>query len=64
MERKKVFLSGIILLVFLVILPTMTFSKAQAADAKKLKIGYLLCVSGWYSVFDAVDIWPIWDISY
>jgi len=55
MERKKIFLRCIILVIMLAILPTLTFSKAQAADVKKLKIGYLLCVSGWYSVFDAVE---------
>lgn len=27
----------------------------QNAPAKTLKIGYLLCLSGWYSVFDAVE---------
>src|SRR5271157_4235383 len=27
----------------------------QNAPAKTLRIGYLLCLSGWYSVFDAVE---------
>ena len=49
------FLRCIVIFLMLAILPAMTFSKAQAADVKKLKIGYLLCVSGWYSVFDAVE---------
>jgi branched-chain amino acid transport system substrate-binding protein len=36
------------------VLPTGASAADQKA-AKTLKIGYLLCLSGWYSVFDAVE---------
>jgi ABC-type branched-subunit amino acid transport system substrate-binding protein len=55
MKKKKLFLICIILVFLVVMLSKMTFSTARAADVKTLKIGYVLCVSGWYSVFDAVE---------
>jgi hypothetical protein len=30
-------------------------ANAETAQPKTLKIGYLLCLTGWYSVFDAVE---------
>jgi ABC-type branched-subunit amino acid transport system substrate-binding protein len=45
----------VILVFFLVCGLVMTMPGIGQAKAKTLKIGYLLCVSGWYSVFDAVE---------
>jgi branched-chain amino acid transport system substrate-binding protein len=35
--------------------PPPTTSAPPPAAAKTLRIGYLLCISGWYSIFDAVE---------
>ena len=41
-------------LLAILLLPGTGFS-ASKGGAKTLKIGYLLCVSGWYSLFDGVE---------
>lgn len=41
-------------LIVMLLLPATGFS-ADKGGAKTLKIGYLLCVSGWYSLFDGVE---------
>lgn len=44
-----------ILIFFLVCGLVMSIPGSVQAKPKTLKIGYLLCLSGWYSVFDAVE---------
>ncbi len=59
MERKKllILIGSMCLVLLLASLPFLTAcpKAAPPAEAKTLKIGYLLCVTGWYSVFDAVE---------
>ena len=44
-----------LVLALALLLPTFGAAQQKAGAAKTLKIGYLLCLSGWYSVFDAVE---------
>jgi branched-chain amino acid transport system substrate-binding protein len=42
-------------LAFMLVLPTQVLAQQKGGAAKTLKIGYLLCLSGWYSIFDGVE---------
>ena len=44
-----------LILASMLLLATHGVAQAKSSKAKKLKIGYLLCLTGWYSVFDAVE---------
>jgi ABC-type branched-subunit amino acid transport system substrate-binding protein len=59
MERKKVLwlLIPVTLVLVLVALPFMTpyHSKAVAADTKTLRIGVMVCLTGWFSTFDTLE---------
>jgi branched-chain amino acid transport system substrate-binding protein len=44
-----------VVLALMLLVPTAGKAAEQKGPAKTLKIGYLLCLSGWYSVFDAVE---------
>jgi branched-chain amino acid transport system substrate-binding protein len=46
---------GVILALMLLLPTTGAAAEQKGGAAKTLKIGYLLCLSGWYSVFDAVE---------
>ncbi len=52
---SSVLVLGIAAVVALILLLPPLGAAQQKAAPKTLKIGYLLCVSGWYSVFDAVE---------
>ena len=53
MRRQKSFM---ICIGLVLVLASMLLLVTQgAAQPKTLKIGYLLCLTGWYSVFDAVE---------
>ena len=41
-------------LIIALLLPATSFG-ASKGEVKTLKIGYLLCLSGWYSIFDGVE---------
>jgi branched-chain amino acid transport system substrate-binding protein len=59
MEKgKKIFLLIVVTLVItLVALPLMPISnsKIMAAEAKTLRIGVLVCLTGWFSTFDTLE---------
>jgi len=60
MERKKSFtlivsIGLALMLVSMLVLPLPGVAQPKTGDVKTLKIGYLLCLTGWYSVFDAVE---------
>jgi branched-chain amino acid transport system substrate-binding protein len=59
MEKgKKIFLLIVVTLVtVLVALPLMPFSdsKIMAAETKTLRIGVLVCLTGWFSTFDTLE---------
>jgi branched-chain amino acid transport system substrate-binding protein len=44
-----------VVLALMLLVPTQGAAQQKSGPAKTLKIGYLLCLSGWYSVFDAVE---------
>lgn len=55
-EKSLISAVNIILVSTLTILLLFHLSvPAKAEEPKKLRIGYLLCLTGWYSVFDAVE---------
>ena len=58
MERKKsstiVVCIGIVLAIML-LMPTLGPAQPKTGKAKTLKIGYLLCLSGWFSMYDSVE---------
>jgi branched-chain amino acid transport system substrate-binding protein len=56
METRGLKWSKVVSIGLVLALAGMLLLPAQgAAQAKALKIGYLLCLTGWYSVFDAVE---------
>jgi len=59
MKRQKSFTFivcvGLVLMLASMLLLTRAEITQAAEKANTLKIGYLLCLSGWYSVFDAVE---------
>ena len=60
MERKKtltvvVCISLTVMLVSMLLLAAPGAAQQKTSQAKTLKIGCLLCLTGWYSVFDAVE---------
>lgn len=59
MERKRgsLLLIAVMLVPVLLVLPFMTpyHSQAAAADAKTLRIGVLVCLTGWFSTFDTLE---------
>ncbi len=46
---------GLVLIVTASLLPSHAFAQQKASQPKTLKIGYLLALSGWYSVFDVTE---------
>lgn len=61
MERRKVLNFSLIICLILVIVSMISLTACTQptpttpAGEKTLRIGYLLCITGWYSVFDAVE---------
>jgi hypothetical protein len=55
MGRKKSLTSIICISLVLVLASMLLLVTQGATQPKTLKIGYLLCLTGWYSVFDAVE---------
>jgi ABC-type branched-subunit amino acid transport system substrate-binding protein len=56
LKWSKVVCIGLVLaLAGMLLMPTQGATQPKASQAKTLKIGYLLCLTGWYSVFDAVE---------
>jgi branched-chain amino acid transport system substrate-binding protein len=55
LQRAGSSISIVILIFLLVCGLAISMPGAAQAKTKTLKIGYLLCLSGWYSVFDAVE---------
>jgi branched-chain amino acid transport system substrate-binding protein len=47
--------AAVLLLVIAVLLPGQAYAQAKEPPVKTLKIGYLLSVSGWFSVFDSAE---------
>lgn len=55
--RKSTFFALCVstVLALMLVLPAVGSAEQKGGPAKTLRIGYLLCLSGWYSVFDAVE---------
>ncbi len=54
-KQKSISISCIVFILLLAAVLLNPLGVVKAGAVETLKIGYLLCVSGWYSVFDAVE---------